>query len=63
LKHGVADTRDPLVSGTKTDDGGGSRDDDGGYGGAAGLDYGGTPVKATVAQTNATPSIYGLQGS
>ena len=32
-------------------------------GGAAGLDDGETLVKATVAQSNATPSIYGLQGS
>ena len=85
MKHGVADTRDPLVSGTKTEPaallyGRGqnstvvsspavtsspdflldlahlmshlagpivdSRDDGGGYGGAAGLDYGGTPVEA-----------------
>ena len=34
-----------------------SRADGGGHGGTAGLDYGGTPVWATVARTNAVPSI------
>ena len=38
-------------------------DDGDGHGGSARRDVGGTPVKATAAQTNATPSIYGLQGS
>ena len=54
LAHLMSHLAGPIVD---------SRDDGGGYGGAAGPDYGGTPVKATVAQTNATPSIYGLQGS
>ena len=35
----------------------------GAHGRAVARDDGETPVKATVAQTNATPSIYGLQGS
>jgi len=45
---------DPIVDG---------KDDGGGHGGSARRDVGGTPVKATAAQTNATPSIYRLQGS
>ena len=96
MKHGVADTRDPLVSGTKTEPaallyGRGqnstaasspavtsspdflldlahlmshlagpivdSRDDGSGYGGAAGLDYGGTPVEATARHKGAQMSI------
>ena len=54
LAHLMSHLAGPIVD---------SRDDGGGYGRAAGLDYGGTPVKAMVAQTNATLSIYGLQGS
>ena len=33
------------------------------HGGTAGLDYGGTPMGAIVARTNATPSITELQRS
>ena len=100
MKHGVADTRDPLVSGTKTEPaallyGRGqnstvvsspavtsspdflldlahlmshlagpivdSRDDGGGHGGAAGLNYGGTPVEATAKREKARTSIPGLR--
>ena len=40
-----------------------SKVDGGGHGGAAGLDHGGTPVWAMVAQTNAAPSITELRRS
>ena len=54
LAHRLSHLVGPIVDG---------KDDGGGNGEAARRDDGETPVKATVAQTNATPSIYGLQGS
>ena len=54
LAHLLSHLAGPSVDG---------EDDGGGNGGAARRDDGETSVKATVAQTNATPSIYGLQGS
>ena len=54
LAHLLSHLAGPIIDG---------KDDGGGNGGAARRDDGETSVKATVAPTSATPSIYGLQGS
>ena len=48
LAHLMSQLADPIVD---------SRDDGGGYGGAAGLDYGGTPVEAMARHKGAWMSI------
>ena len=52
LAHLMSQMAGPIVD---------SRDDDGGHGGAAGLDYGGTPVEAMARQKRARTSILGLR--
>ena len=48
LAHLMSQLAGPIVD---------SRDDGGGYGGAAGLDYGGTPVEATARHKGARTSF------
>ena len=52
LAHLMSQLASPIVD---------SRDDDGGHGGAAGLDYGGTPVEATAKRKRVRMSIPGLR--